>query len=76
MAATILNWNSGTNLKKKQFRLMVILTIILSIGFCMAGTFTALGSGVTLWLAVSQPEVTATPTATPRKLAALPGPTP
>jgi hypothetical protein len=63
-------------LKKKHSGLILVLVAILSIGFCLATTFTALGSGVTLWLALGQPELTATPTATPRKLATLPSPTP
>lgn len=41
----------------------------------MVTLFAVFGSGVTLWLALAQPELTATPTATPRKLAALPSPT-
>jgi len=75
MAAVILNPNNGPTLKHKQLRLIIILTVILAIGLCVVGTFAALGSGVTLWLALAQPELTATPTATPRKLAALPSPT-
>ncbi len=46
-------------------------------GFCMVMLFTALGSGLTLWLTMNEPVVTATPTASPtRKLAALPSLTP
>jgi hypothetical protein len=59
-------------LKRKKSIWLFALIIILSGGACVLMTFTALGSSLTLWLAMNQPQVTATPTATPRKLAALP----
>jgi hypothetical protein len=64
-------------LKRKNSTWIIALTILLLGGSCILVAFIALGSGLTLWLAANQIEVTATPTATPaRKLAALPSPTP
>jgi hypothetical protein len=64
-------------LKSKNSTWVIGLAILLLGGSCVLLAFTALGSGLTLWLAVNQIEVTATPTATStRKLAALPSPTP
>lgn len=66
-----------STLKRKNSTWIMGLIILLLVGSCVLVAFTALGSGLTLWLAVNKIEVTATPTATPtRKLAALPSPTP
>jgi hypothetical protein len=64
-------------LKSKNSTWIITLVILLLAGSCVLVAFTALGSGLTLWLAANRIELTATPTATPtRKLAALPSLTP
>jgi hypothetical protein len=60
-----------TTLKRKNSKWILALITILFSSACVLVAFTVLGSSLTLWLALDQFNVTATPTATPRKIAAL-----
>lgn len=63
--------------KKKGRQLFIIAGGILLVGFCLAATFTLLGSGVALWLAVDKTAIQPSPTArATRRLVAIFTPTP